>query len=94
MAVSVIDYNDETISPILRAPSLDVTRLAGSSEMGGYASDHSSRSPLSSLHSSPAGSPFGSSTALPGSNQNHQQGKLIAFAVIHTEVFVCYIFLI
>ena len=78
MVVAVKDYTDDSISPILRGSDKDCTRIGGSSDSqtGGYASDHSSRSPLSSLHSSPAGSPFGSSTALPGSNQNHSQGKL------------------
>lgn len=65
----VIDYGDD-ISPIARSNGPDCGRSSGSSEIqtGGYLSDHSSRSPLSSLHSSPAGSPFGSSTMLPGSN--------------------------
>lgn len=65
----LIEYGEDNISPILRAP--DWSRSSGGSEIpnGGYLSDHSSRSPLSSLHSSPAGSPFGSSTVLHGSTQ-------------------------
>ncbi|KAJ1526239.1 hypothetical protein ONE63_009395 [Megalurothrips usitatus] len=67
----MMDYCEENISPITGGP--DCGRSSGSSEVqtAGYCSDHSSRSPLSSLHSSPAGSPFGSSTMLPGSNQTH-----------------------
>lgn len=72
----MVDYGDD-ISPILRNNGPDCGRSSGSSEIqtGGYLSDHSSRSPLSSLHSSPAGSPFGSSTMLPGSNMTQVQGK-------------------
>lgn len=71
----LMDYGEDTISPILRPSSNNCGRLIGSSEVHGYASDHSSRSPLSSLHSSPAGSPYGSSLALAGSTQS-QDNKL------------------
>ncbi|KAK3917244.1 Ferredoxin-thioredoxin reductase, variable chain [Frankliniella fusca] len=63
----LIDNGEDNLSPILA----DWNRSSGGSEIptGGYLSDHSSRSPLSSLHSSPTGSPFGSSTVLHGPTQ-------------------------
>ncbi|XP_034239687.1 uncharacterized protein LOC117644384 isoform X2 [Thrips palmi] len=76
----VIDYAED-ISPILRSNGPDCGRSSGSSEIqtGGYLSDHSSRSPMSSLHSSPAGSPFGSSTMLPGSNLAQVQDSRLSY---------------